>query len=133
MTKQTGGIWARYLVVFTLMVGVSLHVTRLVIGPEAFQPLFTPLVDTLFSIPILLAVPAMLWAWSAFDFRGRVDKWIVAFTVAYFTISMPLHVQTWFTQDTTYILRFPAWYSWVFLSYTSALLWVWLRLRMRTA
>ena len=131
MSRHFYGTWARYLVIFTLLVGVGFHSVRLVIGVEAFQVIFTPMVDAIFSIPIILAIVAMFRGWPVFDFRGRVEKAIVMFTVAYFIVSMPLHFQTWFTQDTSYIMRFPWWYSLVFISYTSVLAWVWARLKIR--
>jgi hypothetical protein len=131
--KYTIGNWARYLVIFTLLTGVGFHATRLIIGVEAWQSFFTPAIDSAFSIPILLGSVTMLLGWAAFDFRSRVEKGVVVFTFIYFTGSMPLHVQTWFTQDTSYIASFPLWYSILFIGYVTPLLWVWARLKVRQA
>jgi hypothetical protein len=131
MTRQTVAGWARYFVISTLLIGIGFHVTRLIAGVEKFQTMFTPLVDALFSIPIILGIAASVWGWPAFDLRSRARKAVVMVTIAYFAASMPLHFRTWFTWDTSYIARFPWWYSLVFLSYTSILMWVWLRLELR--
>jgi hypothetical protein len=132
MTRKISGTWARYLVIFTLLTGMGFHVTRLVIGVDAFQAIFTPAIDAAFSVPIILSIAAMLSGWAVFDFRSRFEKGVVLFTLAYFTVSMPLHFKTWFTQDTSYIASFPWWYGLVFITYTSGLLWIWMRLRIRT-
>jgi hypothetical protein len=131
MTYYLCGAFARFLVIHTLLAGVGFHVTRLVIGVEAFQALFTPTVDAAFSVPIILAILAMFGGWPVFRFRRKADKPVVMITLAYFTLSVPLHVQTWFTQDTSYILSFPWWYSLIFIGYSSLLVWVWARLRVR--
>lgn len=131
MMHYVSGTLARYLVILTLLVGIGFHGTRLAIGAEAFQEIFTPMVDSIFSIPIVLAILAMFRGWPVFRFRGKLDKSVAIVTLLYFIVSMPLHVQTWFTQDTSYILRFPWWYSLVFISYSSILLRVWARLGVR--
>jgi len=46
--------------------------------------------------------------------------------------SIPLHVQTWYTKNTDYILVFPMWYSLVFLAYSSIMVFVWSRLKIET-
>ncbi len=130
MTQQTMGKWARYLVIVTLVIGVAFHATRLFIGVTAFQSVFTPLVDALFSIPIVLAIVAMILGWRAFAFRGRLEKAIVIVTLGYFILTMPLHLKTWVTKDTSYIEHFPWWYGFVFIGYAIVLLWVWARLRV---
>ena len=132
MTRQFYGASARYLVIFTLLVGVVFHATRLVVGVDAFQSMFSATIDTLFSIPIVLGIVAMLYGMNAIDFHGNVRRGIGWFTLGYFAVSMPLHVQTWFTQDVSYIATFPWWYSIVFLSYTACLLWVWAQAKVGT-
>lgn len=123
--------WGRWLVIVTLLIGIGLHLTRLIVGSDAFQPLFTATLDAIFTIPIVLGIIGMVRTWRFIQFRGRFEKGVAIFTLAYFVVSMPLHFQTWFTGNTDYITAFPWWYSLVFISYSSLLLFVWSRLRIQ--
>ena len=132
-TRNLNTNWGRYAVIATLLTGVVLHSTRLVVGVEAFQGIFTPLLDALFSVPIILGIIGMAVTWKYMRFRNRWEKGVVMFTVFYFTASMPLHLKTWFVGNTDYIAATPWWYGIVFLSYTSILLFVWWRLEIVAA
>jgi hypothetical protein len=55
---------------------------------------------------------------------------LVSVTGVYFLLSVPLHIQTWYTQNTDYILVFPMWFSLIFLTYSSLLVIVWSRLKI---
>jgi hypothetical protein len=51
--------------------------------------------------------------------RHRMVYWLM---VVYFTISIPIHVQTYLTGRADYILVFPAWYSYFLLPILVAML-----------
>ena len=120
-------------VLITLVIGMYLHVTRLFIGTEMLiKYIYTATFDAMFAIPMLVGVLSFLPAWKHFVFRNKFEKVVVAITGVYFLISMPLHVQTWYTQNTDYILVFPMWFSLVFLTYSSVLMLVWWRLKVTT-
>jgi hypothetical protein len=124
--------WGRWMIVLTFIIGIIFHTTRLIIGVEAFQEIFTPVIDAIFTIPIVLGIIGVIMTWPYFDFRNRLEKGAIIVTLGYFIVSMPLHLQTWFTNDTGYIARFPWWYSLVFLSYSTILMIFWLRLGIQS-
>ena len=120
-------------VLITLGIGMYLHLTRLFIGTELLiKYIYTATFDTVFAIPMLLGVFSFLPAWKHIAFRNKFEKVIVILTGVYFLASVPLHIQTWYTQNTDYILAFPIWFSYLFLTYSSLLMIVWLRLRVGT-
>ena len=119
------------MVLFTLALGIAFHSTRLIVGVDAFQEIFTATVDIVFTIPMVFGIIWMVSTWRYFQFRGRIEKGVAVFTLMYFTLTMPLHLRTWFTGNTDYITAFPWWYSIVFISYSSLLLFVWTRLRIK--
>lgn len=124
---------AKPAVLITLGVGVYLHVTRLFIGAELLiEHIYTATFDVVFALPMLAGAIGILTAWKHIVFRNRFEKGITAVTGAYFWVSVPLHVQTWLSQSTDYILIFPKWYSLVFLVYSSLLMLVWQRLKIVT-
>lgn len=118
-------------VLVTLAIGMYLHLTRLFIGTALLTKyIYTATFDTVFAIPMLCGVISILPAWKYIIFRNKFEKVIVGLTEVYFLASVPLHVQTWVTQNTDYILVFPLWFSLVFLTYSSVLLIIWWRLKV---
>jgi hypothetical protein len=122
---------AKPAVLITLIIGIYLHFTRLFIGTEMLiKHIYTATFDAVFAIPMLLGAVAIFPAWKYIVFRNKFEKAAVAVTGAYFLLSVPLHVRTWLSQSTDYILVFPMWYSLLFLAYTSVMMFVWWRLRI---
>ena len=95
-----------------LFCGVPVHLTALIIGREKFlRYVFTPLFDSIFSIPMAFAgiTGIILWKNVRFDKTWKkISYWIGMF---YLVASIPLHIQTIITQDTTYINKFSESYS----------------------
>jgi len=123
--------WGRWTVIFTLITGIVLHSTRLIVGVDAFQDIFTPLLDAIFTIPIVIGIIGIIATRKYFEFRGWLEKGVVIFTLFYFVVSMPLHFQTWFTGNVDYIANFPYSYSFIFIAYSSVLIFVWARLKVK--
>jgi len=122
---------AKPAVLVNLSIGMYLHLTRLFIGSELLiKYIYTANFDAVFAIPMLLGVISFLPAWKHMIFRNTFEKVIVVLTGVYFLASVPLHIQTWVTQNTEYILVFPLWFSLVFLTYSSVLLITWWRLKV---
>jgi hypothetical protein len=94
------------------LTGVAIHITALIIGREKFlKYVFTPLFDSIFAIPMAFAGIAgiILWKNVSFDKTWKkIAYWIGMF---YLIASIPLHIQTIITQDTSYINKFPETYS----------------------
>jgi hypothetical protein len=125
--------FAKPAVLTTLAIGMYLHFTRLFIGTELLiKYIYTATFDAVFAIPMLLGVICFLPAWKHIVFRNKFEKVLVIVTGVYFLVSVPLHLQTWYSQNTDYILAFPIWFSYLFLTYSSLLMIVWLRLRVGT-
>jgi len=121
----------RSVVLITLGIGMYLHFTRLFLGTELLiKYIYTAAFDAVFAIPMLIGVVSFLPTWKHIVFRSKFEKVLVGVTGIYFLLSVPLHIQTWYTQNTDYILVFPMWYSLIFLTYSSLLVIVWSRLRI---
>ena len=118
-------------VLITLGIGMYLHFTRLFLGTELLiKYIYTAAFDAVFAIPMLIGVISFLPTWKHIVFRNKFERVIVSLTGVYFLASVPLHVQTWYTQNTDYILIFPLWFSLLFLTYSSLLVIVWSRLKI---
>ena len=121
----------RSAVLITLGIGMYLHFTRLFLGTELLiKYIYTAAFDAVFAIPMLIGVVSFLPTWKHIVFRSKFEKVLVGVTGAYFLLSVPLHIQTWYTQNTDYILVFPMWFSLIFLTYSSLLVIVWSRLKI---
>jgi len=122
---------ARPAVLITLGIGMYLHFTRLFLGSELLiKYIYTATFDTIFSIPMLVGLVSFLPAWKRMVFRNKFEKVVTFATGLLFLFSMPLHVQTWYSQSTNYILVFPIAYSIIFLAYSSVMVFVWSRLKI---
>lgn len=102
--------------VATFGTGLFLHTSRVILGADYFlEHILTLDNDKLFSVPMALA---SIYSWLAFkdiDFN-RVWKKIVHTVIAiYITISIPVHVKSWFTEDMKQIEAFPESYSYFIL------------------
>ena len=121
----------RSAVLITLGIGIYLHFTRLFLGTELLiKYIYTAAFDAVFAIPMLIGVVSFLPTWKHIVFRSKFEKVLVGVTGVYFLLSVPLHIQTWYTQNTDYILVFPMWFSLIFLTYSSLLVIVWSRLKI---
>lgn len=124
---------ARPAVLITLGIGMYLHFTRLFIGTELLiKYIYTASFDMVFSIPMLIGLVGFLPVWKSMVFRNKFEKVIVVATGLLLLLSVPLHVQTWYSQSTNYILVFPMAYSIIFLAYSSVMVFVWSRLKIVT-
>ena len=124
---------ARPAALITLGIGMYLHFTRLFIGTELLiKYIYTATFDTVFSIPMLVGLVSFLPAWKRMVFRNKFEKVVVVATGLLLLLSVPLHVQTWYSQSTNYILVFPMAYSIIFLAYSSVMVFVWSRLKIVT-
>jgi len=124
---QNQGYYFRYAAIATLMAGMYLHITSLFIGRDLLrQYILTPGFDMLLAIPMTYAGIVGWLSWKQVLFDSAWKKFLYGFILVYFTISIPIHVQTYLTQSTAYINAFPGWYSYVILVVmTGMLLFVW--------
>jgi hypothetical protein len=124
---QAQGYYFRYAAIATLIAGMYLHVTNLFIGRDLLkQYILTPTFDMLLAIPMTYAAIVGWLSWKQVSFDSIWKKFLYGFILVYFTISIPLHVQTYLTQSTDYIDAFPTWYSYPIVALLSfMLIFVW--------
>ena len=98
--------------ILIFLTGASIHITALIIGREKFLAyVFTPLFDSIFSIPMAFAGITGILLWKNMLLEKTWKKIVYWVSMFYMTMSIPLHIQTILTQDTTYINKFPEIYS----------------------
>ena len=126
-TFQNQGYYFRYATIATLIAGMYLHVTSLFIGRDLLrQFILTPMFDMLLAVPMTYAGIVGWLSWKHVAFDAGWKKFLYGFILVYFTISIPIHVQTYLTQSTAYINSFPAWYSYfILVLMTAMLIFVW--------
>ena len=124
---QDQGYYFRYAAIATLITGMYLHITNLFIGQDLLkQHILTPAFDMLLAIPMTYAAIVGWLSWKQVSFDRGLKEFLYGFILVYFTISIPLHIQTYLTQSTDYIDTFPAWYSYpivVLLSFMLIFVW----------
>jgi hypothetical protein len=102
----------------TILTGMTLHASRLPLGPEVFQQsVFTPLVDSIFAIPMTIAGLTMLALWRRAILPTLWEKIAYWFVAIFFLGSIVLHAKTIGTWDTSYVNAFPAWYPYLAVVY----------------
>ncbi|KJD35647.1 hypothetical protein PW52_07825 [Tamlana sedimentorum] len=100
----------------TFCLGFILHLAYIVLGRKYFfNNLLTTKVDAVLSIPILLTA-----IFSYFSLRSikNFQKWkqvVFILLSLYLTISIPLHVKSWFSDNVSQIKAFPKYYSYFIL------------------
>jgi len=126
------GYYLTFAIIATLIMGMYLHVTSLFIGRELLMRfILTPTFDAVLAVPMTYSGIVGWIMWRRVVHRNGWHRLVYGFTIAYFTISIPIHVQTLITQRTDYILAFPWWYSYfILLVQLGMLAFVW-RLRFK--
>jgi hypothetical protein len=116
-----GGLF-RVAAAITIFTGVSLHISRLPLGPELFQQtVLTPLADSLFAVPMTIAGVAGALLWRRAILPVLWQKLVYGFVVIFFLGSIVIHAKTIVTWDTSYLNAFPAWYPVLAAVYLSAI------------
>jgi hypothetical protein len=119
-----GGLLFKQATVVVLAVGILLHVTRLVAGAEVLTTrVLTPALDGVFGLVMAYAALTGWLTRRRVEYRSRRHEIVHAVVLVYLTISVPLHVRSFFTDDVADLVGlFPAWYSAVFLVVATAML-----------
>lgn len=133
-TMKQEGFYFRQVGIFVIAIGFYLHLTRLFVGDTILIGyILTPLFDQLFAIPMAYAGVAGILSWKRMTFRSSAHKVFVRFIVIYITVSIPIHVATYFTQSTEFTRIFPIWLSAVYLPFFAAVILALFRLRYKEA
>lgn len=117
------GYWMKYAAAATLVTGIYLHVTSLLIGRDLFlQHVLTPRFDMLFAVLMTYAGLSGWLAWKRVIHSGLWHRVMYGFLIVYFTASIPLHAQAFIRGSTDFFRLFPEGYSLVSLPLMIALL-----------
>lgn len=96
--------------------GILLHSSRIIFGAEYFlKHILTLNNDKIFSIPMFFAAIFSWLAIKSIDFKAKWRKIIYLIIAAYTTVSVPVHIKSWFTADLKQIEAFPQNYSYIIL------------------
>jgi hypothetical protein len=108
--------WFKALAIGILLVGISIHALRLVLGTDwLLRTYVTPDFDMVLAIG-LTVVAGCLWAMRGqVEFATRVDRLRYHAIAAYFTTSVPLHLATYVTRSTELLRVFPEWSSFIII------------------
>jgi len=110
------GYYLKLAIIVMLITGMYLHVTSLFIGRELLMRyILTPTFDAVLGVPMTYGGIVGWIIWRRVVHPTGWHRFVYAFTIVYFTISIPIHLQTLITQHTDYILAFPWWYSYFIL------------------
>src|SRR5262245_60215937 len=106
------GFGLRYAIAATLIAGMYLHLTRLLIPQDQFvQHVLTPTFVSVLAIPMTYAAIVSWIVWKRVVHPGLWHRILYGFLAVYFTISVPIHARTLITQSVDYVVAFPYWYS----------------------
>lgn len=120
---QAQGYFFRPVAFFTILIGVCLHLSRLLLGDAiTFHTIVTPTFDQYFAFPIAYAGISGLFSWRRMAFRGRGHQFFLGFIVFYMVASIPIHLSAWFTHSIEHLKQFPLWFSVLLQPYYAAVL-----------
>ena len=110
------GWYVREVAFLTLIGGIFLHVSSLVLGSPLFEErILTPTFDRLFAIPIAYVGVVGWIVRRRFVHPSRWHRVAYGAVITYFTLSIPLHAATYIRGDTSLLTAFPSWYSAILL------------------
>lgn len=120
---QAHGYCFRPVAFLTIVIGVCLHLSRLLLGDAiTFQSIVTPTFDQYFAFPIAYAGITGLLSWRRMTFRSRRHQLFLGFIVFYMVASIPIHLSVWFTHSIEHLKQFPLWFSVLLQPYYAAVL-----------
>ncbi len=103
--------------------GILLHATRIVAGEATLTRILTPTIDGVFGLVMAYAAVTGWLSWRKIQHHRRMHKIVHAVILVYLSISVPVHVRSFFTDDVGDLTGvFPAWYSGAFLVIATAML-----------
>ncbi|WP_319429435.1 hypothetical protein [Mycobacterium sp. RTGN5] len=128
------GYYFKPAAILTIALGFSLHLYRIIFGDEmTLRYVLNPTTDALLLIPMTYAAVTGIMIWRRVDFVNTPHKVFFTWSLAYFTLSVPLHVYCALIKgDVSFYVRFfDVWLSYLLLPFYVALLTMFWRLRLR--
>lgn len=115
-TKYNTFKYYKIFAITTFSSGLLLHTSRIIFGAEYFmENILTITNDKIFSIPMILAAIYSWLAYSQVEFNKLWRKVVYIIIAIYTSISVPVHVKSWFSADMKQIEAFPERYSYFIL------------------
>lgn len=117
-TYRRHGYFFREAAMLTIATGFCLHLYRVIFGDDmALQYVVTPTVDKALLVPMTYAAVAGILSWRRMRFANRPHKIFVTASIAYITVSVPLHIYfSVIRGDVDFFVRsFPVWFSYLLL------------------
>ena len=100
----------------TLVGGMYLHLTHILVGREVFLAhVFTPALDLALTVPMTRATVVGPFAWRRTAFRRLPERAGYAVLVGYFVLSSAVHARALAASSVDYVAAFPTWYSYPIL------------------
>jgi hypothetical protein len=126
------GFGLRYAIGATLVMGMYLHITRLLIGQELLlKYVLTPTADMALAVPMTYGAIVSWIVWKRVQHPALWHRLVYGFLTCYFTLSIPIHIRTYFTGSPDFVSAFPIWYSAAILPIMAGLLIFAMRLRFK--
>jgi hypothetical protein len=134
-TYRRHGYFFREAALLTIGLGVTLHLFRIIFGDQlALQYAVTTTTDKVLLVPMTYAAITGILVWRDVRFANKFHRAIFTASVAYITLSVPLHVYCSFVlHDVSFFITFfHVWFSYllVCLVYPAFLTMFW-RLRLK--
>jgi len=104
------GFGLRYAIAVTVIGGMYLHLTRLLVPQDQFLH-HTATYGSLLTLPMAYAAIVSWIVWKRVVHPGGWHRILYGFLAVYFMISLPIHAHTLIMQDVDYVVAFPQWYS----------------------
>lgn len=99
-----------------LVTGIYLHLSAILLGRDLFlEKLFTPEFDMVLGIPMTYAGIMGIVLWKRTAFPSKFHTGVYAFILFYFCVSIVIHLSTFVTQDSSYITKFPEFFSFLII------------------
>jgi len=133
-TFKQHGFGLRYAIGATLVMGMYLHVTRLLIGQALLlEYVLTPAADMILAVPMTYGAIVCWIIWRRVLHPALWHRLVYGFLACYFTLSIPIHIRTYFTGNPDFVSAFPIWYSATILPIMAGLLIFAMRLRFKAS
>jgi hypothetical protein len=133
-TGRRHGYFFREVAMLTIAIGVVMHLYRVTLGDAmTLQHVMTPTTDKFFLIPMAYAAVTGILARRRVDFANKAHKVFFTWSLAYITLSVPLHVYFGVIRSNVafYVEFFPMWFSYLLFPFYAAVLTMFWRLRYK--
>ncbi|MGO4445487.1 hypothetical protein AB4Z42_19220 [Mycobacterium sp. 2YAF39] len=117
-TYRRRGYFFREAAMLTIALGFCLHLYRVIFGDDlTLQYAMTPTTDLLLMIPMTYAAVTGILSYRRMHFVNRVHRMALTASLAYITISVPLHLYVLFVLgDVSFYVHIAGyWFSWLLI------------------